>query len=62
MVLFLAFGLVLFPINNMNLGEQRDTAAKYAPAIGESLFQYELQCERGWEPRDELKGIEPFTN
>lgn len=46
----------------MNLGEQKDTVAKYAPAIGESLFQYELQCERGCEPRDELKGIEPFTN
>lgn len=38
MVLFLAFGLVLFPINNAP-GEQKEAVAKYAPAIGKSLLQ-----------------------
>ena len=39
MVLFLAFGLVLFPINNVNLnGEQKNSAATYAPAVGMLLF------------------------
>ena len=37
MVLFLAFGLVLFPINNAP-GEQKEAVAKYAPAIGKSLL------------------------
>ncbi len=39
MVLFLAFGLVLFPINKMP-GEQKNSVATYAPAIGE------LNCSR----------------
>ena len=34
MVLFLAFGLVLFPINNIP-GEQKTSVSSYAPAIGE---------------------------
>ena len=43
MVLFLAFGLVLFPINNTP-GEQKGSVATYAPAIGESLF-----CNKSWK-------------
>jgi len=39
MVLFLAFGLVLFPINKMP-GEQKTSVTSYAPAIGE------LNCSR----------------
>ena len=39
MVLFLAFGLVLFPINKMP-GEQQTSVTSYAPAIGE------LNCSR----------------
>lgn len=52
MVLFLAFGLVLFPINNMNLGEQKDTVAKYAPAIVRSRTLLQVNEEYTAEPED----------
>ena len=43
MVLFLAFGLVLFPINN-NFVEQKNSVATYAPAIGKLLFSTNYYC------------------
>ena len=37
MVLFLAFGLALFPINS-KLGEQKEEGAPYASAVGKSAY------------------------
>lgn len=51
MVLFLAFGLVLFPINN-NLGQQKDSVAKYAPAIVRSRTLLQVQEEYTSDPED----------
>lgn len=44
MVLFLAFGLVLFPINNAP-GEQKEAVAKYAPAIVRSRTLLQVKDE-----------------
>lgn len=44
MVLFLAFGLVLFPINN-GPGEQKEAVAKYAPAIVRSRTLLQVKEE-----------------
>lgn len=45
MVLFLAFGLVLFPINSSMPGEQKSSVTSYAPAIGELNVVIELGVE-----------------
>lgn len=45
MVLFLAFGLVLFPINSSVPGEQKSSVTSYAPAIGELNIVIEIEVE-----------------
>lgn len=51
MVLFLAFGLVLFPINNMP-GEQKTSVSSYAPAIVRSRTLLQVQEEYSEELPD----------
>lgn len=59
MVLFLAFGLVLFPINN-NFAEQKSSVRNYAPAIVRSRTLLQVQEEYTSEQEDALQTIQ-FT-
>ncbi|KAJ7384589.1 cAMP response element binding [Desmophyllum pertusum] len=72
MVLFLAFGLVLFPINNTSIpGEQKSSVASYAPAIVRSRTLLQVQEEYPDEhpemiqfnlSSDYLKAAAPLTS
>lgn len=52
MVLFLAFGLVLFPINSSIPGEQKTSVTSYAPAIVRSRTLLQVQEEYSEELPD----------